>query len=341
MRFPWLFSLLLVALVAAVAAALLWSRRQTVWRREYVANASGLLRTTVFRESRNKARVGVALIAVGIAITGYSFATLAGAPVSRHVNSSSLASRDIVLCLDASGSMLPYDGEILETFNDMLESFNGERLSLQMWSAQTVVRFPLTDDYELISESLTEGASVISSGYLGEQGDYVLVTQELSEYLEGVDSLDGTEIASLVGDGLASCVLGFDNRDQERSRTIILATDNEVMGDQIYTLQEAVEFATQQNIEIIALYPGNGSSESTLSSEGSELKTVVEEAGGEFYFANDAAAIQGIIERIESTQTSELEDEMQVVETDLPDSPVQWACCGLILTLVGLAWRRV
>ncbi len=43
--------------------------------------------------------------------------------------------------------------------------------------------------------------------------------------------------ASLIGDGLASCALQFDAEDTERSRSIILATDNYVSGEPIYTLR--------------------------------------------------------------------------------------------------------
>lgn len=340
MRFPWLFAILVIALVVSVALAWWWSRRRETTHVEYVANTRSLTRTPTFRAARTRARAATVAMGVGLGVTGISLAVLAAAPVDRQVENEVLSSRDIVLCLDASGSMLPYDGQILTTFNKMVESFEGERLSLHMWSAQTVVRFPLTDDYDLISQSLQEGVSIINSGYLGEQGDYVLVTKGLSDYLDGVEAPDGSMASSLIGDGLASCVLGFDNRDQERSRTIILATDNEVVGDQIYSLSEAVEFAVGQNVEIIALYPGNGSTEATLSTEGRELKAVVEAAGGDFYFADDAAAIEGIIELIESTNRTELEGESSVVETDLPETPLKWACIGLVVLLAGAAWRR-
>ncbi len=340
MKYPWLTGILLVLILCALAVGVWVAWRRTGQNREFVANTVEVLRTEEYRLSRNRVRVGTVVIVAGLLMIGIPAAFLAGAPVKRSAENEVLSSRDIVLCLDASGSMLPYDSEILETFTELVDSFDGERLSLQMWSSQTVVRFPLTDDYALIKEVLSEGADVISRGYLGEYGEYVMVSAELSEYLEGVESTDGSSSASLVGDGLASCVMGFDSRDQERSRTIILATDNEVNGEQIYTLEQAVEFAASQQVQIIVLYPGDGSTESTMPAEGVQLRNTVEAAGGQFYFASSAATVAGIVEQIEADRIDDLESESQVVETDSPGNLLDWMALGVVVLLAGAAWMR-
>lgn len=178
---------------------------------------------------------------------------------------------------------------------------------------------------------------VIDRGYLGPEGEYVLVTPELSSYLEGIDAPDGQEIASLVGDGLATCVMGFDNMDSERSRTILLATDNEVMGEQIYTLGEAVETATKADIDIIALYPAVGG---VLTAEGEQLRSVVEGAGGEFYDASDPGAIAQIVAKIEAEQLADLEGEIKTVETTVPRTALAWTAWGLLAFLAIAVVRR-
>ena len=64
------------------------------------------------------------------------------------------------------------------------------------------------------------------------------------------------DASSLAGDGLAACVLGFDHTDSERSRLILYATDNEVMGSQIYTLPQAMKFAADHDVVVTVVYPG-------------------------------------------------------------------------------------
>lgn len=337
MRFPWLFALLVVAAIV-VAGVIAWrhlraSREGEAW----VANAGGLLRLPAFFRAKRRARASMAVVAVALTAATISLAVMAGAPVDRRVENPMLARRDLVLCLDASGSMLPYDSAILEQMATMVSQFSGERVSLQMWSAQTMVKFPLTDDYELIQSVLTEAAGVIDRGYMGEEGDYVLVTPELMEYLSGVDAPDGAEISSLVGDGVASCVLGFDHRDQQRSRTVILATDNEVMGPQIYTLEQAVDFASEQDVKIIALYPA---AEGLLWSEGEDMQRIVEAAGGSFYKASDPGAVDEILAEIQSQQLADTEGQTRIVETDRPRTALLWAAWASLIAVAVLSWRR-
>lgn len=338
MKYPWLFALVLLVFLAAGVFAWWQTRTREPKEVAWVANTELLRRLPAYH--REKSRMRWTLVGSGVALIVLAVATAisAGLPVERKVEHPQLASRDIVLCLDASGSMLPYDGQILRSFQEMVESFEGERLALQMWSAQTQVGFPLTDDYDLISRVLGEAAGVIDRGYLGPEGDYVLVTEELSDYLRGVEAPDGQQISSLVGDGLATCVMGFDHLDSERSRTILLVTDNEVKGDQIYTLAEAVEFATKQGVDIIALYPA---ASGVLTAEGEQLRSVVEGAGGDFYDASDPRAVAQIVERIEDQQLADLEGEVTTSEVTLPRGALEWATWGLLAFLGVAVVRRV
>lgn len=337
MRYPWLTVLIFVVALLLVFQVVIRSRRDSGGPPLWVANSALLRQLPAYRHRQVVTRFAVSFLAVFMLVSLTAAATLSGAPVDRRVDNPSLASRDLVLCLDASGSMLPYDGQILDRMRELVEQFEGERVALQLWSAQSVVKFSLTDDYELVDDVLAEAAGVIRRGYMGEEGDYVLVSAELFDYLEGVDSPDDQPIASLVGDGLASCVLSFDHHDQERSRTIILATDNEVQGPQIYTLQQAVKFAGDQSVDLVALYPApNG----VLTTEGEQLRDVVEASGGSFYQVDDAAAVQGIMLDIAAEQLVELEAESRVVETDRPRGAAAWLAVGMLGLLTVLVVRR-
>lgn len=338
MKHPWLFVLVLA--VSVVAALIGWGRTNSrePKRLGWVSGTEHIRYLPSYIRARGKART-TALMGSALLLTlSISLAVSAGLPVDRKVEHPSLASRDIVLCLDASGSMLPYDGQILRYFSELVDNFEGERISLHLWSAQTIVRFPLTDDYDLADEVLTEAARIIDTGFLGPQGDYVLVTYELADYLEGIQAPDDEEISSLVGDGLATCVLGFDHLDQERSRTVILATDNEVMGPQIYTTAEAVEFAEASGVDIIVLYPGEGD---VITAEGEQLRSLVEGAGGHFYNATDPASVDNVIGQIEQEQLAELQGAGMTVETDRPRAALLWSVWSLLALLTLAAVRRI
>lgn len=175
---------------------------------------------------RTRSSLAMAVVCFLIAVIATSVS--AGAPVDRYMKHDKSSSRDIVLCLDASGSMLPYDSKIGDSFKQIISHFEGERISLQLWNAYSMTMFPLTDDYEMANDVLTEMAEKIDRGFT-QVGNKIYFTEELDAYLKPTLSGPDDRRGSLVGDGLASCVLGFDHTDKKRSRTILLATDNEVV----------------------------------------------------------------------------------------------------------------
>ena len=184
-----------------------------------------------------------------------------------------------------------------------------------------------------VVENLATLSSLLRNGVISKTSNGYRITNDLARYLEGTDDPDG-QAASLIGDGLASCVLGFDHTDQERSRTIILASDNEVNGEGLYTLKEAIDFAKRQKVEVIGLYPG-----STLTTEGEDMKNQVESTGGEFYTMSSSGTVDSIVQNIEAQQKREVEGDARVTVTDRVNKPVAWLAVAIVafLGLVGFA----
>ena len=260
----------------------------------------------------------------------------AGAPVDRYVKHDKSASRDIVLCLDSSGSMLPYDSKIGGAFREIISHFEGERISLQLWDAYSMTMFPLTDDYDMATDVLQDMSDTIDTG-ITRIGGRLSVTQELIDYLEPVLD-ENQEVSSIVGDGLASCVMGFDHNDKQRSRTILLATDNEVYGDGVYNLSEAIEFAKSQGVTVTALYPG---SDIALSSEALQLRDEVRKTGGDFYDASSPSSVDSVVKQIEAEQKEELDSSGKMLETDRPGAALGWTLVGVVSLLGLLAFGRL
>ena len=254
----------------------------------------------------------------------------------RYVKHDKSASRDIVLCLDSSGSMLPYDSKIGGAFRQIISHFEGERISLQLWDAYSMTMFPLTDDYDMATDVLQDMSDTIDTGLI-QVGGKISGTRELFEYLEPVLD-EKQEVSSLVGDGLASCIMGFDHNDKQRSRTILLATDNEVYGSGVYDLSEAIEFAKSQGVTVTALYPG---SDISLSSEALQLRDEVRKTGGDFYDASSPSAVDSVVRQIEAEQKEELDSAGKMIETDRPGAALGWTLVGVVSLLGLLAFGRL
>ncbi|MGO1173429.1 MAG: vWA domain-containing protein, partial [Actinomycetaceae bacterium] len=266
-----------------------------------------------------------------LAVTVLASGALAARPVDRDVRHEELTNRDIVLCLDVSGSMIEFDAEILAEFQELVSSFDGERIALNIWNSTTRVVFPLTDDYALVNEELEHGAEVLGAyGGLGST-DW----ESIDAYMRGTMSTTSMS-SSLIGDGLANCVQSFDLTDDERSRSVVLATDNEIAGDPVYTLEEAAALAQERDVTVHGLYASTMGAISGGPRD--EYESTVLEHGGVFYELGDADAVPAIVDQVQAQQEAELDADPTVVVTDRPDRWLPWATLGLAGFLL-MAWR--
>lgn len=234
----WVGALVLACALALVAAAWwLHGRRRRRPSGVPVAASQRLRRLPswqrVVREEARRRRVGVA--AAAMVLTG--LALLASRFVMVSDDSEALRQRDVVLCMDVSGSMVPVVEDVLNTYLALVEELTEERIGFVMFDANAVTGFALTDDHDEVAKRLAAAR----------------------DELMAAEPVAGTTApasgSSLVGDGLASCVQHFDRPDEERARTLVLATDNLVSGDSIYSLTEATELAVGGDVMVFAVAP--------------------------------------------------------------------------------------
>lgn len=338
MRFWWLIPVVLAVVVIATVVGWMLARRAGVrsGKKGWVANTGYLRGLPKYQALVRRTRASLAMAFVCFLIAVIATSVSAGAPVDRYVKHDKSASRDIVLCLDSSGSMLPYDSKIGGAFRQIISHFEGERISLQLWDAYSMTMFPLTDDYDMATDVLQDMSDTIDTGLI-QVGGKISGTRELFEYLEPVLD-ENQEVSSLVGDGLASCIMGFDHNDKQRSRTILLATDNEVYGSGVYDLSEAIEFAKKQGVTVTALYPG---SDTNLGYQAQQLRDEVRKTGGDFYDASSPSAVDSVVRQIEAEQKEELDSAGKMIETDRPGAALGWILVGVVSLLGLLAFGRL
>lgn len=284
-----------------------------------IARAERLRTLGSFRQAVRRRALTLAGLLALASVTVLLAGVVAARPMSSQTIQPVNTSRDIMLCLDVSGSMTDVDVEVLTVFDELLDDFEGERIGLVIFNSSAVQIFPLTDDYDFVREHLQR---------ISESFEYV---QDIPEHWVG--TLNGPG-ASLIGDGLASCAMGFDHEGDERSRSIILATDNEVNGASIVTLEEAAAYAASKAIRVFALNPVEG--KDTAPSE--ELIAAAEATGGAAFGLRETTTVADIVTQVQEEEATELRGQAQVVWSDDPNL---WIVL-LVLPVLGLIvvlWR--
>lgn len=108
--------------------------------------------------------------------------------------------------------------------------------------------------------------------------------------------------------------------DKERTRIIIFATDNDVGGKEIVTLDDACKICREYNINLYAYCPTVAMNPLTNESKIASYKKAVEQsAGGKFYTGDLEKMSSNIVNEIKETKTSVLKTSKKTIVTDHPE----------------------
>jgi hypothetical protein len=349
-RWPWV--MLIAALIALVLLVVVWFRSQ---RRPLAADpkqdafswniSADLHNEEVSRQYRLWAtlkRIAFALLTLAI----ISSVALIGRPSTVNSEDEQSNTRDIVLCLDVSGSTLPYDREIISTYLDLVSQFQGERIGLSIFNSTSRTVFPLTDDYSLVTKQLSSAKEIL--GGVQSQDDIDKMSdkqyQQISDWLDGTQNIK--DQTSLIGDGLVSCAamlpgFGYSSSTQnsnstQRSASIVLATDNVVSGTPQYTLQQALDLAKNAQISVDGIFAGPDASLNDSTTKA--MKSQIESDGGVFLSERSGASIDELVREIDTRRGGKSQ---QASQSSLLDAPGWWVLVISIL-FIGYAitvWR--
>lgn len=347
-HWPWVFLAGVIVVLAVAGVTLLVAARHKTDDIESARtfsldddlnteSASGL-----FRQWRVLSRLAVILLVVALALA----TALVARPSTVDEGEEKASSRDIVLCLDVSGSALPYDREVIDTYRQLVDSFKGERIGLSIFNSTSRTVFPLTDDYELVSKQLDKASSILAGVESQDDIDKMKDSdyQAISDWLEGTQNRK--ESTSLIGDGVVSCAAmlpGFaygnasaDNAERQRAASIVLATDNVVSGKPTYTLDEALNLTKQAQITVDGLFSGPKQSEADETTQ--EFKSAIEAHHGVFLTQSNGASVSSLVKEIESRRNHENESSNKAA---MVDAPGWWTLALAIVLMVwlALAWR--
>lgn len=268
----------------------------------------------------------VAVISLVIALL--MSAILISRPSEVKTTTQELHNRDIFICMDVSTSLDSVSVEMCEQMKEFVSQLKGERFGITIFNGKAVLLVPLTNDYNYILAELDRLKESIEAGV---DIWYYSDLDALSGYrFAGTDSERGS---SLIGDGLASCLYSFTDLDEEpdRSRIIVFVTDNDLAGDPLVTMEEAMELCAARNVKVFSLAPYFVVHEESF-------RTSTESTGGEYFNTRNHDAIEDMLELVQQTDVSATYTTITAA-VDVPEFPaVTLAVC---LVIYALCVRRI
>ncbi|MDQ0800950.1 VWA domain-containing protein [Arthrobacter sp. SLBN-112] len=296
-------------------------------RRRPVAHADRLTALPEYQAALRRHRRRLLLAGTACAVLLASTAVAAARPVDVATTRPEQHNRDIMLCLDASGSMSSADAAVVDVFSGLARKFNGERIGLTIFDSSAIQVFPLTDDYAYAQEQL----QLAKDAFDGKPGS--------SGFLDGTWSGRGS---SLIGDGLASCLNSFQGSAgtgstvPQRSRSVVLATDNFLSGAPIMTLDQAAQLAKDRSVHLYALNPGDVDYGTGPDQPGAQLRAAAESTGGSYYALDNPDAVSGIVAAVERTETAAIQGAPRAVLTEVPGVPLAAALLSALVLCAAL-----
>lgn len=317
MKNTWLFIISFVAL--GVVIFLAWFRYKAHSRERSLKNVAVIAHTHTikmlpeYRAAKRRYYTLLALAGVSFIATLISFTCVAARPIGSQTRNSVNESRDIILCLDVSGSMSFYQEDLLTDFANITKEMHGERIGVTIFDSKPASLIPLSDDYVAVEDLIDD------------------LKTNFDDY--GYAVMGGVGASSMIGDGVIGCINSFPNLGEEgRSKSIIVATDNmastaTVNGQAPIDIMQAAQYGMRYDITMYGILVPTTTPISALEGkaaiEGSFMKAIMN-TGGVPYNANDYTGsdrrfTSDIVQRILEQEAAKLTGAPEIIYSDTPE----------------------
>lgn len=330
LRYPIVF--IPVILAAVVAFLIVKKHSQHYKKGSKIANTKFTEKSDYYQKlMREYKYTKIALYSL-FAVVFICVATLASRPSSMHTVADEIYNRDIMLCMDISGSVVNLNYELTKSLRKTVSSLHGERFGISIFNTTSILLAPPTDDYKFIDDVLAQvSESLRENGLFSNNNslyNYEYITDGTIENYEERGS-------SLIGDGLASCVFDFPELEEDKNRTriIIFSTDNQLEGTPLVELKRAAEIAKEKNILVYGI-----GTKSMENDDRQEMIEAINITGGRYYEHSNSTA-ESIIADIEATSKTVIRSHIQSRVIDMPQIPFVFLTVSFIgIVILG---RRV
>ena len=328
------------ALLIAFLLLFVWRRRKKYKKGILVANTKYVKKSMYFKFLFAKYHFYNILIKALCILIIFTAAFLTARIYKTDEHTEEYFNRDIMLCLDVSGSVWDLDGDMLKTFIDVVSKMKDQRFGLTLFDNSPVTIIPLTNDYDYaisvlkeLSVSFDAVNNMRDSRYRANSYTSLSSINYYQSYVQ--DLIAGTregQGSSLIGDGLAYCASSF-KKDKDRTKVVILGTDN-FTGKGIFTVEEAADYSKKNSVKIYSI------GTTTISNKPDarqELIDISKKTGGQYYdyasFSTDE-----ISKKIDELDKTAIVKESYITNEDLPEIVFPYLLY-LIPILFLLDWR--
>lgn len=324
MKYAWLFILPLFAFVMIVAYSIyrFRTKQRKTKKAVMIAHSKRVKILPEYEKVRKKYRLLLILVAVFFTISTISITISASRPVSVDIVEPDYETRDIMLCIDVSGSQMEAILDVMRYFSNTLSKLKGQRVGIGVFATKAAIVSPLTNDYDALELVFNDIVNAYSS----------------SSY----NPLAYADIggSSAIGDGIINCTSAFDKLSEEgRAQSIIVATDN-FQNDGVATIQQAGNYLAKYGI---VLYGIDTVQESEYASARNtridDFRKAVKTTGG-LYYNLPAQGISGsqAASDILKQEAAKHEGVAQFAQTDSPRISTIVALCSIVAMLL-IVWR--
>ena len=250
MRYFWM--LFLTPLAIGIITTIFVYKQKTSKKTRNISKMAVIAHTKVIKElpaykaAERRYRLLLALAAICLVTALFSSTVLASRPLKGELGKSRTNSRDVILCMDISGSLENYQKAILGYYKSIIKQLKGERIGITVFDGRPANLVPLSDDYDTLYDIIDD-----------------IESSNLKEYLT---TLNSGGLTSQVGSGLVGCINSFDNlTGSDRPQSIILSTDNHSSNTDINIIQ-AANYAKSYGIKVYGVLAGEDISEGEAAS---------------------------------------------------------------------------
>jgi hypothetical protein len=333
----WMLIVGLVGLITAVIIATVRIKKVRNKRTQKsfkpYANTADIRNLPEYKSAKKKYHLVIASVIVMMLVSILSVTVISARPVAVDVAKPDYENRDIMFCLDISGSMNDYVKDMLFYFSDkIVPQLKGQRLGITVFDGTYLSLSPLTDDYLAFAEMLKS------------------VAENPFEYSSALYNISHS--MSEIGLGLTGCVNNFDKLEEERARDIILVTDNYSNDPPEVELTTAGNYAKQYNIAVYGISTSDSRSQEEIDNidEGStrenntekEFREMTLSTGGAYFamskWSTEEKSASQITDRIMEQSAARYEGTDTLVHTDVPLVPTIIAAVSLGIFFI-LIWR--
>ena len=333
MKYSWLFIFPIFAIIAIVAYSIYHRKtgQQKIKKSVLISHSKKIRALPEYGKASKKYRILLCVAAVALVFSIASITITASRPISVDTIEPDYETRDIMLCIDVSGSQATEIANVVLYFSNAVGRLKGQRIGVGVFAEKATILSPLTNDYVMVENLLKELVSLYRAREPGTKGYNTSLVKNLGS-------------ASAIGSGIINCASGFDKLTEDgRAQSMIVATDNLQNVDGV-TAEQAGNYLARYGITLYAIDTIDANEVAVggvydPANRAAGLRRAAGATGG-LYYNLPTQGINGeqAAESIMKQEAAKHENVAQFIQTDSPKISTALALVSIIVMLIAI-WR--